>query len=610
MKETRFIAQNKEKWLESENLLTHDRKEPEKLSTLFTQVVDDLSYSRTYYPNRSVKVYLNKIAREYFSIIYSRQRDKKNSFRLFWTDELPQIIIYCRKELIVAFLFFCLSAAIGVFSARNDPQFTSSILGDQYVAMTKANIEKGDPMAVYKSGSQVDMFLGITLNNLMVAFRTYVFGIFLSIGSLAILMYNGIMVGCFQYFFVERGLFAESALTIWLHGTLEISSIILAGGAGLTLGSGLVFPGTYSRLQAFQISGIRSLKLMLGISPIFVFAAIIESFLTRYTEVPDFIRLVLIIASLTLIIGYFVVYPWLKSKSGFEVPIKEARLAPSAEEPVNYQSIKNNAELLKDAFLFYKNKFSKLFPWIFGVSLFVAACRWTLLEQSSQMRFLGEWWENFFGELFFGMGTPNFFFIGINALANTIVLYVIFKAIASDSMKTKLKFSARSFLSIFVVMIVVYGLLNALGGWGSLILFFTYVSFLLFAFSPVATREGLTPATGRAWELMSSNYSQVFVLHIVLLLITFSFLVILSAPLIYLYLSIFKWNFARADTWINDILFFVELFIKVLSFYLTLPILAACAAYLYYSLAEITDASYLRESIDTLGSSKSKYTRR
>ncbi len=176
-----------------------------------------------------------------------------------------------------------------------DPQFTSSILGDSYVAMTKANIEKGDPMAVYKSRNEIDMVVSITLNNLYIAFRTYVFGIFLSIGSLFILMYNGIMVGCFQYFFIERGLFAESALTIWVHGTMEISSIIIAGGAGITLGSGLVFPGTYSRLQAFQISGIRSLKLMLGVTPIFVFAAIIESFLTRYTDVPDFIRLLLIL---------------------------------------------------------------------------------------------------------------------------------------------------------------------------------------------------------------------------------------------------------------------------------------------------------------------------
>jgi hypothetical protein len=208
MKETRFIAQNKEKWLESETLLNAPVKDPEKLSTLFTQVIDDLSYSRTYYPNRSVRVYLNKIAREYFSIIYSHHKEKKNHFKTFWLDELPQIVLYSRKQLLTSLFVFLLSAAIGIFSSIEDPEFTSTILGESYVEMTKANIENGDPMAVYKKSHQVDMVLGITLNNLKVAFYTYVFGIFLSIGSLAILLYNGIMIGCFQYFFIERGLFA------------------------------------------------------------------------------------------------------------------------------------------------------------------------------------------------------------------------------------------------------------------------------------------------------------------------------------------------------------------------------------------------------------------
>jgi hypothetical protein len=423
-------------------------------------------------------------------------------------------------------------------------------------------------------------------------------------------MYNGIMVGCFQYFFIERGLFAESALTIWLHGTLEISSVVLAGGAGITLGSGLVFPGTYSRLQAFQLSGIRSLKLMLGITPIFVFAAIIESFLTRYTEVPDIIRLVLILASLTFIIGYFVIYPWWKSRTGFEVPIKEVRLSPSAEEPVNYQAIKNNAELLKDAFLFYKNKFSKIFPWILGASLVVTTGRWLLLRDLHQFRVGADWWLSFFGELFFGMGTPNVYFIGINALANSVVFYVVYRMIAGDAVKGKQPFRLVSFLGVFLVMAVVYGMLYALGAWGVFILLFTFVCFLLGAFAPFARSEGFSSGIGRAWNLIGTNFPQVLLLHLVLLLITFSFLIILSAPLVYMYVTIFRWNFAMTDTWINDVIYFFELFIKALSFYMTLPILAACSAYLYYSLSEIMDASHLRHSIDMFGAEKQKYGRR
>ena len=75
---------------------------------------------------------------------------------------------------------------------------------------------------------------------------------------------------------IKKGLFVESFLTIWIHGTLEISAIIIAGAAGLTMGKGLVFPGTFRRIQAFQRSARRGLKIMVGIFPIFVVAGFIE----------------------------------------------------------------------------------------------------------------------------------------------------------------------------------------------------------------------------------------------------------------------------------------------------------------------------------------------
>ena len=90
---------------------------------------------------------------------------------------------------------------------------------------------------------------------------------------------NGIMVGAFQYFFYDQGLLRESFLTIWTHGTLEIAAIIIAGAAGMTMGKGLIFPGTLSRLQAFQISARRGLKIMIGIAPIIILAGFIEGYL-------------------------------------------------------------------------------------------------------------------------------------------------------------------------------------------------------------------------------------------------------------------------------------------------------------------------------------------
>lgn len=608
MKETRFISQNKEKWLESEALLDNERKDPGKLSNLFTQVVDDLSYSRTYYPHRSVRVYLNKIARQYFSIIYNNQRERKGKFRMFWLDELPQVVIHCRTPLLISLVVFLLALSIGVFSSAKDPDFTSTILGPGYVSMTKENISKGDPMAVYKKGHQLDMFLGITLNNLMVAFRTYVFGVFLSIGTLAILLYNGIMVGCFQYFFVENGLFAESALTIWLHGTLEISAIIIAGGAGLTLGSGLVFPGTYSRFQAFQISAIRSLKLMLGITPVIITAGIIESFLTRYTETPDFIRLLLILLSAAFIIGYFVVYPWYKSKRGFEIPIQEVRLQPAPYVEASIHTIKTNADILKDSFQFYKENFTKIIKWIAVVAVGVTTCDMVLHERIAEYRSGNDWLANFFAELFFAMKTPSPLFIAINSLATAIVLYRVWQILNISNPEIKKKNTPVDILTLTLIISPVYFLILVLESWGVFLVSIGFFMIIMMGYIQVLdVRRSPFHALRKVFSLGSNHFTQFAGLHFTLLLTSVTFLLILSAPLIYLYINIFEWNFAKSDFWASHVIDFISTWIKEMAFFLILPIIASCATYLYYVLTESSDATHLKSTISQVAS---KYQKR
>jgi uncharacterized membrane protein SpoIIM required for sporulation len=609
MKETRFIAQNKEKWREAETLLESQVKDPEKLSNLFIQVVDDLSYSRTYYPNRSVRVYLNKIARQYFSIIYSHKKEKHNAFMLFWLDELPQIIIYCRRELMISLLVFVVAMAIGVFSSVNDPQFVNTILGDDYVSMTEKNIAAGDPMAVYKQRNELDMFLGITLNNLMVAFRTYVLGLFLGIGTLASLLGNGIMVGCFQYFFIQRDLFIESALSIWLHGTLEISSIVLAGGAGLTLARGLIFPGTYSRIQSLQISGIRSLKFMLGITPVFVLAAIIESFLTRYTDAPVVVSVTLIALSAAFIIGYFVVYPWMKLRSGFAVPIKEVRLQPSISEPVNFSRIKNNADVLKDTFLFYARSNAQFLPWIFFVSIGVSVCFFAFEQDAPVFLAETEWWETLFSNVFFALNTPSMPFILINGTALGLVVYRSMQLIDSESKSIKPVFDLKALGQILLITSSFFGLIY-LGFLGIFTLVSVFGILIFCCFILLTEKTDFMYGFSRSWELYGKNSNQGLGLQFIGLLLAFSFLLLLSAPLIYIHMNVIEWNFVADDPWSKNLIHFLEIFIKTFSFYLIVPLVCASLSYLYFSQEEIVSANSLKEAIARMGTRASKINRR
>ncbi|MFT6148606.1 MAG: hypothetical protein ACJAUH_001292, partial [Saprospiraceae bacterium] len=217
MRETKFIEQNKQKWREFERTLESNKKDPDKLSDLFVQITDDLSFSRTFYPNRSVRVYLNHLAQKVFYNIYKNRKTKGRKFLRFWTDDLPQIMFEARKDLLIAFVLFLFAFAIGAVSTYMNPEFPRVILGDMYVDMTIENIKNGDPMAVYKNDNELISALSITQNNLRVAFFTFVGGVFFMIGTIGVMLYNGIMVGAFQMFFAMQDSYAfkESLLTIW-----------------------------------------------------------------------------------------------------------------------------------------------------------------------------------------------------------------------------------------------------------------------------------------------------------------------------------------------------------------------------------------------------------
>lgn len=309
MKESEFIEQNKKKWLEFENNLLKKDADPSLTSKLFVQVTDDLSYARTFYKNRSVKVYLNGTARVLFNHLNKSQKRGWRAFINFWKKDLPLTLYDTRRALLISLVIFVACFTLGVITSIYDKDFAKSILSNGYVQMTNENIAKGDPMAVYKSESELRTFFPILYNNLRVNFLTFFSGIFMAIGSLVVMVINGVMVGVFQYFFIERDVFWESFLGIWTHGALEIPTIILSGGAGLTLGKGLLFPGTYTRFQAFRISGMKGLKIIMGVSPVIVLAAFIESFLTRHTDIPDVLRLAFILVSFSFIIIYFYWYP-------------------------------------------------------------------------------------------------------------------------------------------------------------------------------------------------------------------------------------------------------------------------------------------------------------
>ena len=310
MREVAFLKQNADKWKQFEEILKDDKgADPDILANLFIQLTDDLSYGKTFFPDSKTTKYLNSLTAKYHQAIYKNKREEKSIIKEFFTFIFPITMRRHHKKLLYAFLIFTLAITMGAISSAGDKSFVKLILGERYVHMTTENIEKGDPMAVYKDANQVNMFLGITINNIRVALTAFIVGIGFSVFTGYILFSNGVMLGAFQYFFYTQGLFLVSFKTIWIHGTLEISSILVAGCAGLVVGNSILFPGTYSRKQSFVYGLKDGLIIFLSTVPLFIVAGFLEGFVTRYTEIPGAVSYSIIGISCIFVLFYFIIYP-------------------------------------------------------------------------------------------------------------------------------------------------------------------------------------------------------------------------------------------------------------------------------------------------------------
>jgi len=312
MREIAFIKQNKEKWLDIEQVvLGKIKKNPDDLSSLYINLTNDLSFSQTYYPKSKTTVYLNYLSSQIFQKIYKTKRIEQNRLKAFFMKEVPLIMYEYRKYLLLAFLVFAMFTTIGAISTHYDLDFVKLILGEDYVNQTLENIKKGNAVAIYGSGSNWGSAIGIIQNNLEVGAKLYAYGIFGGFGTLFALMNNSIMLGTFQYFFQQQGVLGDSMRGIWIHGAFEISAMVIEATAGFILGASLLFPKTYSRLNSFKIGFRNSFKIFVSTIPFTIFAGLLEGFVTRYAlQMPLIIDLVIIFGTLGFIIFYYAIFPY------------------------------------------------------------------------------------------------------------------------------------------------------------------------------------------------------------------------------------------------------------------------------------------------------------
>ena len=559
-----------------------------------------------------------------------------------------------RRELLVSFLIVLSCSLVGAFSSYKDGTFARHILPNGYVEMTEENIEEGDPMAVYKydyeqrynsetnnyervkvPSNPFTMSFRIGLNNLKVAYYTFAMGILFGIGTGFILISNGVMLGVFQFFFIARGLTQESVLTIWMHGTPEISAIVLAGAAGFTLGRGLLFPKTYRRQEAFIISAKKGITIMLGITPMIILAALIEGFLTRFTEIPDILRFVTILSMLGAIVYYFVIYPRIKFKNEETHKFLEDFVPDSRQQDIDLSKIKKNGSIYGDVIKLIGQNFGSILGVgivsgiIFSISIFlVFGADVTKIISPYYSLDSGAVASNpealpilifllftvffqhfyYFVELFDFSQYPSLYLISAAVLGLLSVYGICFAYLRITKEKTIsiarmfLKHSYKGLVFGYVFMLLYF--LPYIPFW--LMILIAPLFFVWFVTSIIENCDPFT-AIGRAAKFWTKNYDKIIGLYLIMFLSSFIFFLFINSTVQFVIYEIIAWFLNVENEIYNVVLSYLLIILLITGLVFTLYLMYFAYVVQYFSQKEITDAKNLLMQIERLGSKNKNY---
>ncbi len=306
MREALFIKKNKDRWLKIQQ---QPSENPDEMAADFTQLVDDLAYAKTFYPSGKVTHFINSQASKIYLDIYKNRKEESNRLVTFWKYDLPLTIRKHHKVVFFAFILFLVFFIIGFFASMKDEEVVRSILGDDYVDHTQENIAKGNPFGIYEHGNAFLSWLSLMIHNIRVSYLMFASGIFCGIPSMYMAVQNAVMVGSFDQFFAAKGLGIDFWLVVFVHGTLEITALIISSAAGLVLGKSFLFPETIRRIDAFKQGAKDGVKIMIGLMPVFALAAFFEGFITRLYNDISWLTTGIFMLSVVFVIWYFIIYP-------------------------------------------------------------------------------------------------------------------------------------------------------------------------------------------------------------------------------------------------------------------------------------------------------------
>jgi uncharacterized membrane protein SpoIIM required for sporulation len=305
---TRWIEKRRPHWNRLEQLVntsgrggvaTLSPTDLQELALLYRQIAADLASVREDSTSTNLAHYLNQLLGRAHNIIYMGRKTESRNILTFYRFTYPNIFRQTFSNTLVAFLIFSCAAVAGCLLSLNDPSFSRHMLGPRMIQTIEQHKMWTDSIVTVQPIASSE----ILTNNLSVSILTYALGITAGVGTVWMMLVNGLLIGvvgtaCWQ---------AQMSLKLWSfvagHGVLELPAIFIAGGAGFIIARGILFPGALPRKESLVRAGRLSAQLFFGTIPLLLIAGLIEGFISP-SDIPVAMKFSLAVGLFTLLVLY------------------------------------------------------------------------------------------------------------------------------------------------------------------------------------------------------------------------------------------------------------------------------------------------------------------
>ena len=289
----RWLEKRKPHWARLEQLVQRSSRgvaalrhnELQELGLLYRQTASDLATVREDASNQQLAVYLNQLLGRSHNLIYMGHKPKVSGIVRFYTETYPEVFRDALPQTLLSLAIFAIAGLAAWIITIHDAGFAHRLLGPHMMETIEQRKMWTDSVLTIKPLASS----GIMTNNLSVAFATFAMGITAGIGTIWMMMVNGLLIGVIGAATWRAGM----ALQLWSfvapHGVLELPAIFISGGAGLEIARGLLFPGLLPRRASLARAGGRATRLLLGTIPMLVVAGVIEGFFSP-TNAPAVVK--------------------------------------------------------------------------------------------------------------------------------------------------------------------------------------------------------------------------------------------------------------------------------------------------------------------------------